>query len=157
MRIAVGMLPLVAATLARADVSLDARRALYLPRTPLGARCDAALAAAQQQFRDGSGIDFHVRQWRVFGEYSWSDMCGVWGNYSVELVPDERPARGWRWRGIDAPKDGEEYHPVHHRGTRIGRGWRGTIVVDADSDGGPADYFVEAFRPALDVCLGATP
>jgi hypothetical protein len=148
------LLILVAGALARADVSFDAPRASAMPRTPLGPRCDAALAAAQQQFRDGSGIDFHVHQWRVLGEYSWSDMCGVWGNYSVELVPDDRPARGWRWRhtGGRSLVDGED-HPIHDSGVRIGRGWRGTIVVDADSDGGPADAFVEAFRPAVEICL----
>ena len=147
-----GSLIFVAATLARADVSLDARRSAYAPHTPLGPRCDAALADAQARFADGSGIDFHVRQWRVLGEYSWSDMCGVWGNYSVELVPDEQPAHGWRWSSATLNDDGE-YHPVHHRGTRRGRGWRATLLVDGDSDGGPADYFVELFRPALDVCL----
>jgi hypothetical protein len=150
------MLLLVAATLARADVSLDAPRGSSVrPRTPLGPRCDAALAAAQQQFESGSGIAFHVRQWSVVGEYSWSDMCGVWGDYKVELVPDERPARGWRWSGVGPPAEGAEYHPVHHRGSRIGCGWRGTLVVDADSEGSPGDAFVEAFRPALEVCLSS--
>ncbi|MCU1278145.1 MAG: hypothetical protein JWM53_1691 [bacterium] len=153
MRALAASLVLVAATLARADVSLDAARSSYAPHTPLGPRCDAALAAAQASFRDGSGIDFHVRQWRVLGEYSWSDMCGVWGNYSVELVPDERPAHGWRW--ISGKHDDGEYHPVHHRGMRRGRGWRATLLVDGDSDGGPADYFVEVFRPAVDICLGS--
>ena len=151
MRALFASLVLVAAALALGDVSIDARRSTPAPHSPLGPRCDAALAAAQARFADGSGIDFHVRQWRVLGEYSWSDMCGVWGNYAVELVPDDGPAHRWRWhdRGRDADGD----RPVHHQGTRRARGWRATLTIDGDSDGGPADYFVETFRPAIDACL----
>ncbi|HEX9101010.1 MAG TPA: hypothetical protein VF997_02345 [Polyangia bacterium] len=146
---------LLAAARARADVSLDAARAAPTPtpHTPLGAGCDAALAAAQRKFSDGfRDVDFHVRERRVVGEYRWSDMCGVWGEYSVELAPDHRAAHGWRWverRAADPPR-------VHRRGTRRAAALRATFVLDGDSEPSIGDYFVECFQPAVDACLNGS-
>jgi hypothetical protein len=142
------------ATLARGDVSVDARRSTLTPHTPLGRRCDEALAAAQARFQQGTpSVAFHTRQQQVVGEYSWSDMCGVWGNYSVVLAPDLRPSQPWRWTTYKRRSDDS----FHQRGTRRSGRWRAAFVVDSDSPGYPGDAFVAEFRPAVEVCLASAP
>lgn len=137
---------LLLAAPARADVSIAAARAT--PHTPLGPACDAALAAAQAKFHDAlPTVDFHVRERRVVGEYHWSDMCGVWGDYTVELAPDRRAPTAWQWSAVSASDN------FHRRGTRRAHGWRARFIIDGDSDGYPGDAFVAAFQPAIDVCL----
>ena len=144
--LAVAILGLAAAP-TRADVSVAARRPT--PLTPLGPACDAALAAAQNRFA-GSEIDFHVRQRRVVGAYHWSDMCGVWGDYAVELAPDLRAPLPWQW----STRPGE-YDSFHRRGTRRQNRWRARIVIDGDSDDYLGASFVAAFEPAIEVCLAS--
>jgi hypothetical protein len=147
------VLPLVllACVSARADVSLDARAAG--PHTPLGPACDAALAAAQARFSERSSeARFHVREQRVVGEYRWSDMCGVWGDYSIELAPDTRPPlAAWRW----SERRDDPESSVHKRGVRRANGWRARFILDGDNGSDPGSYFVEAFQPAVDACLAS--
>jgi hypothetical protein len=141
---AIAFVLFVAATPAHADVSVDGR-----PRSPLGPACDAALAVAQARFRDGHpAIDFHVRERRIVGEYHWSDMCGVWGDYTVELAPDHRAPLEWQWSTSGEPDS------FHRRGTRRDHGWRARFMLDG-GDGYPADAFVDAFRPAVEICLAS--
>ena len=138
------LLSLVAATSARGDTSLDGA-----PRSPLGPACDAALEAAQNHFAGSErAIRFHVRERTVSGEYHWSDMCGVFGDYSIELAPDLRAPTRWQWSTRHGENDS-----FHRLGTRRANGWRARLVVDGDSDDYLVESFVAAFRPALDVCL----
>jgi hypothetical protein len=144
---ALALVLFVAAAPAHADISVDGR-----PRSPLGPACDAALAAAQERFRDGQpAIDFHVRERRIVGEYHWSDMCGVWGDYTIELAPDHRAPLGWQW----ISRTSGEPDSFHRRGTRRLNGWRARFIIDGDSDGYPGDAFVDAFRPAVEICLAS--
>jgi hypothetical protein len=76
-------------------------------------------------------------------------MCGVWGDYSVELAPDPGAPTPWLWRSRRSADD----ESVHRRGTRRAHGWRARFVIDGDSGGYPGDWFIESFQPALDVCL----
>lgn len=141
---ALALVSLLATTLARADTSVD-----VAPRSPLGPACDAALAAAQDRFAGSErAIDFHVRERRVDGEYHWSDMCGVWGDYTIELAADLRAPIAWQWSRRRGSNDS-----FHRRGTRRSNGWRARLIVDGDSDDSLGQSFVAAFRPALDVCL----
>lgn len=135
---------------ARADVSLDARRRPPSPHTPLGPACDRALADAQAALDWRAGyVHFHTRERHVAGDYEWSDMCGVWGNYSLELAPDRRPPRPWRWsERVDRDK-GE----AHRRGVLRAHGMRATFILDADDPSDLGDWFVDAFRPAVEACL----
>ena len=143
---------LFAATVARADLSLDATRAAPTPHTPFGPACDRALAAAQAQLTwRASNIDFHVRERHVIGAYRWSDMCGVWGNYSLELAPDLRAPQAWRWRERREAGDGS----IHRRGSMRRGGIRATFILDADDISTVGDWFVDAFQPAVDVCLAS--
>jgi hypothetical protein len=150
MRLALPLLLLVSAV-AQADVSLDARAAG--PHTPLGPACDAALAAAQARFTErASDVNFHVREQHVVGEYRWSDMCGVWGDYSIELAPDTRPPHAaWRW---SEDRD-DDHYSIHRRGTRRANGWRARFLLDGDNGSDPGSWFVEAFEPAVDACLAS--
>lgn len=149
---ALALLLVAAAASAQADVSVDAPRAHATPQSPLGPACDAALAAAQARFSErASAVDFHVRQRRVVGEYHWSDMCGVWGDFTVELAPDHRAPLAWQWRAARS----DEPDRFHRRGTRRANGWRARFVIDADSEGFPGDAFVEAFEPAIEACLAS--
>jgi hypothetical protein len=151
MRLAVPI-ALLACAVARADVSLDARAAG--PHTPYGAACDAALAAAQARFTErSSDVHFRVREQRIVGEYEWSDMCGVWGNYSLVIAPDHRPAHGWSWR--TALRDNADEHSAHRRGNKRGGSLRAEFILDADEESDLGDWFVEAFQPAVDVCLAS--
>ena len=150
MRIALVASLLVAATGARADVSLDARAAG--PHTPFGAACDAALAAAQARFAERSrDVHFHVREQRLVGEYQWSDMCGVWGNYSLVLAPDYRDEHGWSWR--TTLRDDADAHSAHRRGVKRSGTMRAVFTLDADEESDLGDWFVDAFQPAVDACL----
>jgi hypothetical protein len=143
---------LLACAVAHADVSLDARA--VGPHTPLGPACDAALAAAQVRFSELSGeAHFQVREQRVVGEYRWSDMCGVWGDYSVELAPDRRAAPdAWQWS--ETRRDEPDYS-IHRRGVRRANGWRARFILDGDNGSAPGDSFVQAFQPAVDTCLAS--
>lgn len=132
-----------------ADVSIDARA--VGPHTPLGPACDAAIAAAQASFSQYRSAEFHVRERHVVGEYQWSDMCGVWGNYSVELAPDPRPALAWQWH---ESRD-ENQESIHKRGVRRANGWRARFVLDGDNGSDPGDFFVASFQPAVDACLAS--
>ena len=137
---------LVAASVAGADVSVDVTR----PRTPLGPACDRALAAAQATLEwRARDVHFHTRERRVVGDYEWSDMCGVWGNYSLELAPDHRPAQPWHWSERVDRANGR----AHRRGVLRGRGVRATFILDADDPSDLGDWFVDAFRPAIEACL----
>lgn len=129
--------------------SLFAHADVAVPlRTPLGPQCDDALHLAQQQFNDLSApAQFHVRQRTVDGGISWSDMCGVWGEYSFELAPDRRAPHPWRWK---SERHGET---VSQTGSRLAGGWRARFRLQGDDLGGYGARFVAAFRPALDVCL----
>jgi len=143
-------LALVAATAARADVSLDARRRPPTPHTPLGPACDRALADAQATLDwRADDVHFQTRERHVVGDYQWSDMCGVWGNYSLELAPDLRPAQPWRWSERVDRANGR----AHRRGVLRARGVRATFILDADDPSDLGDWFVEAFRPAVEACL----
>jgi hypothetical protein len=138
-----------AAALARGDAAVGA---LQAPHTPLGRRCDLAIAAAQEQFLAGPpAVHFHVRERTTVGKYSWSDMCGVWGDYIVELQPDARPAYLWRWRTTH-PRI--EIAEVRVEGSRRAHGWRAHFLTRGDSLE-TGHRFIEAFRPAMDVCLEA--
>ena len=131
------------------DVSLDVAR----PHTPLGPACDRALAAAQATLDARADyVHFHTRERRVVGEYRWSDMCGVWGDYSVELAPDLRPPHPWRWS-----EHADSYTSVHRRGVLRAHGLRATFLLDADDPSDLGDWFVEAFRPAVERCLPTAP
>lgn len=146
---------LLVAGVARADVAVGALRA---PHTPLGAACDAALARAQQEFARGTDVAFHVRQRTVVARYSWSDMCGVWGEYTVTLTPDARPRSPWSWRETRHPQrdDDDEAPLVERDGRRRAHGWRASFRLRGDDlVDGPGDLFVASFRPALDACLDA--
>jgi hypothetical protein len=126
------------------DIAVGGLRA---PHTPLGAACDAALADAQREFEQSSNqVRFHVREHTVVGEYSWSDMCGVWGEYSVTLAPDHRAAHEWQAHGNQSSSVW----------TRRARGWRAELRLRGDDVATwPATSFVDAFRAAVDVCLAA--
>jgi hypothetical protein len=153
MRIAIAVLLVAGA--ARADVAVGALRA---PHTPLGAACDAALARAQEEFARGSGMSFHVREHTVVGEYSWSDMCGVWGEYTVTLAPDARSAQVWSWRETRRPENAnDDQAPLVERdGRRRAHGWRASFRLRGDDlVSGPGAYFVEVFQPAVEICLDA--
>lgn len=133
---------------ARADTSLDARA---MPRTPFGPACDAALAAAQAKFRDGwRDIDFHVRGQGIVGAFRWSDMCGVFGDYTLELARDLRPPARWRW------SERRDESGVHRRGVVRAGGLRATFILEADDPSDLGDAFVDAFRPAVDVCVATS-
>jgi len=146
---------LLACGVARADVSVDARA--RGPHTPFGPACDAALAAAQARFTErSSDVHFRVTEQRVVGEYRWSDMCGVWGNYSLVLAPDHRPPHEWSWdtkRWDAADESGD--HAAHRRGVKRGGTLRAVFALDADDESDLGDWFVEAFQPAVDVCLAS--
>jgi hypothetical protein len=150
MRLALPCL-LLFSSVAQADVSLDARAAG--PHTPLGRACDAALAQAQARFSErSSDVNFHVREQHVVGEYRWSDRCGVWGDYSIELAPDTRPPlAAWRW---SEDRDDDSYS-IHRRGLRRANGWRARFILDGDNGSDPGNWFVEAFQPAVDACLAS--
>jgi hypothetical protein len=146
------VLPLVllAGVSARADVSLDARAAGPRPHTPLGPACDAAIAAAQARFSERSGdIRFHVRERRVVGKYEWSDMCGVWGRYSLELAPDNGPPTWWRWSEWRE----KDETAIHKRGILRGYSMHARFILDGDTGSSPGDWFVESFKPAAEACL----
>ena len=140
---------LLAAAVAHANVSVDARA--LAPHTPLGPACDSAIAAAQARFSDYRTATFHVRERRVVGEYQWSDMCGVWGNYSLELAPDPRPSSGWLWHEARE----ENVDTIHKRGTLRANGWRARFILDGDNGSDPGDHFVESFQPAAEICLAS--
>lgn len=125
---------------------LDIAVALPAVHSPLGAACDAALTRAQREF--ASDIDFYVRQRTVVGEYEWSDMCGVWGTYRVTLAPDLRADHLWRGRGT----------PTSALWERRAHGWRARLDLRGDdlAHDDIARRFVDAFRAAVDVCLGAS-
>ena len=154
------LLVTLAAAAARGDASIPAPPppAPATPHTPIGSRCDAALAEAQLKFLGtmSDDVKFHVRERRVTGTYSWSDMCGVWGNYTVELAPDLRPARGWQSRTTPVRAEDEE-QPARRVLTRRARGYRATIRVEGDKIDFSARYFIDSFLPALDACLRAAP
>ncbi len=155
MRLPPLLLAALAAATAAADTSIPAPAS---PHTPLGPRCDAAIAAAQQKFSGGlpGAVKFHVRERRVMGRYQWSDMCGVWGDYIVELAPDLRPASPWRWKKRRTAR--EDVASEERIGTRRARGFRATIRVEGDSvDWAASKEFIDAFRPALDACLDNAP
>ncbi len=151
------MCVLVCFTLARGDVAVSTPT--QMPRTPLGPRCDAALALAQQEFtHQADGIHFRVKERIVSGVYSWSDMCGVWGHYTVELRPKASVAKPWRWktRKVGSGEGDDETVVGEAEGTRLDRGWQARILMKGDPSTGaswPSNAFVEAFRPALDTCL----
>ena len=138
---------LLACTVARADISVDARRAVARPHTPFGPACDAALARAQTRFFERApDIHFHVRERNVVGEYHWSDMCGVFGDYSIALAPDHRDAQPWSWQT-------RHRVGVTRRGVKRAGGVRATFLLEADDEDDLGDWFVAAFRPAVEVCL----
>ncbi len=129
---------------------LDVSIAVARPHTPLGPACDRALAAAQATLDwRANDVHFHARERRVVGEYQWSDMCGVWGNYAIELAPDFRAAQPWRWSERVDRDNGR----AHRRGVLRAHGVRATFILDADDASNLGDWFVEAFRPAVERCL----
>ena len=160
MRPAILLVTLAAAAVARGDASIPAPPPPppATPHTPLGPRCDAALAAAQLKFLGimSDDVKFHVRERRVTGTYYWSDMCGVWGNYTVELTPDLRPPQGWKARTRRVRAEDEE-QPARRVLTRRARGYRATIRVEGDNLDSAARHFIDSFLPALDACLRAAP
>jgi hypothetical protein len=142
------LIALVAGGAARADVSLDAPA----PHTPLGPACDRALAAAQASFAARNrDIHFDVRQQQIVSEYRWSDMCGVWGDYSLVLAPDRREPQAWHW--IERTRS--ENERVHRHYVKRAAGWRAQFTLEADSEEDAGDWFVEAFQPAVDICLAS--
>jgi len=153
MRAAVAAVLLVCAS-ARADVSVDAVRRPPAPHTPFGPACDRALAAAQASL-DGRANDVHfeTRERHVVGDYQWSDMCGVWGDYSIDFATDLRPAHGWRWSTRYLPGR----TAAHRTGVMRAHGVRATFFLEGDDPSDLGDWFVEAFRPAVEVCLATRP
>ena len=151
------LLVLLCGTVAHGDVAVSTPA--RMPHTPLGPQCDAALALAQQDFtHQADGIHFRVKERVVSGVYRWSDMCGVWGEYTVELRPRSGPDRSWKWKTWKvAHGEGDDETVVGEaEGSRQARGWQARILMKGDPDTGvswPSNAFVDAFRPALDACL----
>lgn len=159
MRLPISIVPLLIAPLARADIAVTPgaaatkKAAPAAPRSPLGPRCDRALLAAQVKFADDTGAThWNTRERRYDHTYRWSDMCGVYGEYSIELAPDRRPDSAWHWRHHE-PHDEGDPQALRIRAVRRANGWRATLLIERNLEFTSDDAFINAFQPALDTCL----